>query len=119
MFDEKRAYPLVLIALVVALVTKSFWFVWLAVLFVALLIVRPSFLLPLAHGLETVGKFIGTWISNIALALIFIVFIIPYGFLYRAMEKSLHRRFFDPVGEKTFFTEKKRSYAPESFEKTW
>ncbi len=119
MFDEKRAYPLVLIALVLALVTKSFWFVWLAVTFVALLIAKPNFLTPFAATLERVGKFVGTWLSNIALGLIFVVIITPYGFLYRSVEKGLRKRFFDASGENTFFTVKKRGYEPESFEKTW
>lgn len=119
MFDEKRAYPLVLVALVLALVTKSFWFVWLAVALVALLIAKPQLLLPLAATLESVGKFIGTWLSNIALGLIFVVIIIPYGFLYRSVEKGLRKRFFDASSESTFFTEKKRGYEPETFEKTW
>lgn len=119
MFDEARAYPLILIALILALVTKSFWFVWLAVAFVALLIAKPEFLAPVASVLEHVGRFIGTWLSNIALSLIFIFIIIPYGFLYRSAEKALRKRFFNPDNEPTFFTEKKRTYEPESFEKTW
>lgn len=119
MFDEKRAYPLVLIALVLALVTKSFLFVWLAIAFVALLIAKPDFLIPFATTLESVGKFIGTWLSNIALGLIFVVVIVPYGLLYRSAEKGLRKRFFDASGENTFFTKKKRGYEPESFEKTW
>lgn len=119
MFDEKRAYPLVLIALVLALVTKSFWFVWLAVSFVTLLIVKPEFLAPIATALERVGKFVGTWLSNIALGLIFVVIIIPYGILYRTAEKALVKRFFNSDGQETFFTGKKREYKPETFEKTW
>jgi hypothetical protein len=119
MSDEKRAYPLVLIALVLALITKSFWFVWLAGAFVALLIAKPEFLAPIASALEHVGKFIGTWISNLALSVIFVVVIIPYGFLYRSVEKALRNRFFNPDNEATFFTGKKRIYEPKSFEKTW
>ncbi len=119
MFDEKRAYPLVLIALVLALVTKSFWFVWLAVAFVVLLIAKPNFLIPFAGILESVGKFVGTWLSNLALGLIFVVIITPYGFLYRHVEKGLRKHFFHPADEITFFIEKKRGYEPESFEKTW
>lgn len=117
--DEKRAYPLVLIALVLALVTKSFWFVWLAVAFVALLIAKPEFLVPLASALGRLGKFISTWVSNLALSVIFFVVIIPYGFLYRSVEKALRKHFFNPANESTFFTRKKRTYEPESFEKTW
>jgi hypothetical protein len=118
MFDAKRAYPLVLISLIFSLITEAAFFVWAAIVLIAVLIVRPTVLKPLVSVFESVTRFIGTWASNVVLGAIFFLIVVPYGFLYRKVEKKLVRHFFDSTGG-TFFTEDTKRYEPKHFEKPW
>lgn len=119
MFTEARAYPLLLISLVLALVTETPFFIWVAIILVAILISRPALLYPVVFIFEKVTRFLGTWISNIVLGVIFFVIVVPYGYLYRRLEKKLVAHFFDPKDRQSFFVEERKRYRPTDFEKSW
>ncbi len=116
--DERRAYPLILIAIILALITGATGFVWAALVGIALLIARPSTLALPAHILESVARFVGTWVSNAALALIFFIIVVPYSYVYRALEPGRVRDFFHSTGD-SFYHSVQRVYKKEDFEKTW
>ena len=119
MFDARRAYPLVLIALILAIVLSEMLLVWLAIILVALLIARPQLLRLPAILLETVGRFVGTTLSNIVLSLIFFLFVTPYSVLYRVVEKKLKDYFFSDAERVSTFKKVQQVYSKEQFEKTW
>lgn len=119
MFTEARAYPLLLISLVLALLTELSLFVWAAIILVAILIVRPVLLEPVVRIFETCTHFVGTWVSNIVLGAIFISIVVPYGYLYRRFEKKLASHFFDPKDRQSFFVEERKRFLPTDFEKSW
>ena len=114
-----RAYPLLLISLGFALLTETSLFIWAAIILVAILIVRPVLLEPVVVIFETCTRFLGTWVSNIVLGVIFFSFIVPYGYLYRRLEKKLTAHFFDPKDRQSFFVEQRKRYKPADFEKSW
>jgi len=119
MFTAARAYPLLLISLVLALVTETPFFIWVAIFLVAILIIRPALLDPVVFIFETITRFLGTWISNIVLGLIFLVIVVPYGYLYRRLEKKLVAHFFGFKDRRSFFVEERKRYRPADFEKSW
>ena len=114
-----RAYPLLLISLVLALVTEIHLFIWVAIFLVAILIVRPALLEPVVFIFEKCTRFLGTWASNIVLGIIFFGIVVPYGYLYRRLEKKLTAYFFDPKGRQSFFVEERKRFLPADFEKSW
>ena len=119
MFTEARAYPLLLISLVLALITGMPLFVWVAIFLVAILIARPRLLYPVVRIFEKCTHFLGTWVSNIVLGVIFFVIVVPYGYLYRRLEKKLAAHFFDSKDRQSFFVEERKRYRPADFEKSW
>jgi hypothetical protein len=118
-FDARRAYPLVLILLVLALVTGAKFFLLLSVALVAILIARPSILEIPAELLGSVARLAGTALSNVVLTVVFYVFVVPYGYFYRTIEKQLRAHFFESRGKHSYFTKATRRYGPADFEKPW
>ena len=119
MFTEARAYPLVLISLVLGLLTERQIFIWVAIVLVAILISRPALLAPVVIIFETITRFLGTWLSNLVLGMIFFLIVVPYGYLYRRLEKKLVVHFFESKDRQSFFVEERKRFLPTDFEKSW
>lgn len=117
--EEKRIYPLVLVALVLALVVSR-TFIYVAIALVALLIARPQLLAPVGRAVEAVGRTVGTLISRTTLTLIFFIFVVPYGFVFRLFNRTLVRHVWGPPPTgPTYYRTAKRTYDASSFEKQW
>ena len=108
---------MLLISLVLALFTEMPFFIWVAIFLVAILISRPALLDPVVFLFEKITRFLGTWVSNIVLGLIFFVIVVPYGYLYRRLEKKLAAHFFDSEDRQSFYTDERKRYRPADFEK--
>ncbi len=120
MFEKRRAYPLVLIALILGFVTRLWFFAWLAVILAVILLVRPQLLTPTMKVFEKFTKTLGTLISNTVLTSIFYIFVVPYGFLYRRFNQDLVRHFHgETKNTPTFFKRVDRIYSKDLFEKQW
>jgi hypothetical protein len=118
MFDVRRAYPLILIVLFLSLGMREVRVVWLAVVLVAILLIRPDLLRVPSALLETVGRVVGTALSNSVLSIIFIVCVVPYSFLYRYIERATWSYFFDATKRTSTFVDT-HAYTQEQFKKTW
>lgn len=72
----------------------------------------------LRKTLSSIVRTVGETIQFFLLAIVYIVFMVPYGFLYRLLEPRLTRHFFMPRSGSYFIASPKR-YVPKDFETTW
>lgn len=119
MFEPSRAYPLLLLTLAPYVLTQAIALVYLTLGLVALLIIAPQYLRLPTLILEATTQFIGTVASNTVLGIIFVMFIVPYSLLFRTIERTTVRRFFDSTGATSFYSERRYPFPKEDFEKPW
>jgi hypothetical protein len=119
MAEEQRIYPVILVALVLALAGQRV-FLFVAIALLAVLIARPSLLAPIGRVVESVGRAVGDLISTATLAVVFFIFVLPYGIIFRLFNRALVRHVWGPPPPgASFYRDSTRTYDAASFEKQW